>query len=136
MDLRPQVRFALTSAAILAVALTTYLLIPRKEVSQFRSPEIPEHTFVLFPEDGAIVSDPVPRFRWAQISPSSAYEFSLLNTSGVVIWSGDVRDTSLTLPATIVLQPGKTYLWRVETFLADRSLERSALHAFTFTPSE
>ena len=131
----PPFRIALAGAAVTAIALTTYLLVPREEPAQFRSEKAEEiPTLELYPEDGATVSKKMPEFRWKTIGASAAYRFSLMEEAGVLIWVSDRRDTSLFLPSFVVLQPGKTYLWRVETFIADKTLDRSALHAFIYLP--
>ncbi|MBM2846873.1 MAG: hypothetical protein HW407_2185 [Bacteroidetes bacterium] len=132
----PPFRVAFAGVSVLAVALTTYLLVPRHEPSQFRSAETAAPMLRLFPSDGAKVADTHPAFRWSSTVKSSAYKFTLMDENGVSIWNWDVRDTAVSLPSTIVLIPGKTYLWRVESFLADKSLERSALHVFTYAPSQ
>jgi hypothetical protein len=122
--------------AAVAVAAAAVLLIPPSAPVQFRSIDAPLPTLSLFPADRAVVTDLRPQFRWTPFATSSVYRFTLLDANGVTVWSHDLRDTIVLLPSTLVLSPGTTYLWRVETFLADRSLERSTLHAFTYTPSK
>jgi len=134
--LTPPFRIAVAGAAVVAIVLTTYLLVPREEPAQFRSDKVEETPALEFyPRDGTVVTEKTPEFRWNSIGESAAYRFSLLDEAAAVIWVNDCRDTSLNLPPSVVLQPGKTYLWRVESFLADKALERSALHAFTYVPS-
>jgi len=128
-------RAALAGVSVLAITLTTYLLIPRPEPAQFRSTDSSVPMLKLFPHDGARITGPHPEFRWSPVARSSVYKFSLMDENGVSVWNWDVRDTSLLLPSPVVLIPGKTYLWRVESFLANKSLERSALHVFTYAPS-
>jgi hypothetical protein len=135
--LTPPFRIALAGAVVVVIALTTYVLVPRDEPAQFRSDKAEElPRLVLFPEDGTTVIEKTPEFRWNMIGGSAAYRFSLLDEAGAVIWVSDRRDTTLQLPAFIVLQPDKTYLWRVETFFADKTLDRSALHAFIYAPQK
>jgi len=129
-------RTGLAGVSVAVIALTVYLLIPRPEPAQFRSTDSSVPMLKLFPPDGATMSEPRPEFHWSSVARSAVYKFSLMDQNGVSVWNWDVRDTSLLLPSTVVLLPGKTYLWRVESFLADRSLERSALHVFTYAPSQ
>ena len=129
-------RIAFGGAAVAVIVLTTYLLAPKHEPAQFRSTDTATPLLRLFPPDGAKVAGPHPVFHWSSVARSSVYNFSLMDERGVSVWNWDVRDTSLVLPSTVVLLPGKTYLWRVESFLADKSLERSALHVFTYAPSQ
>jgi hypothetical protein len=133
----PPFRIALAGAAIVIIVVSTYLLLPRQEPSRFRSEEVePSSNLTLFPSDGAVVHERRPIFRWTSIGTSSVYRFSLMDETGAIIWENDPRDTSVTLPGSLVLQSGKTYLWRVETFFADKTLDRSALHAFTYALQE
>ena len=129
-------RTALAGVSVVTIALAVYLLIPRPEPAQFRSTDSSVPMLKLFPPDGATMSEPHLEFHWSSVARSAVYKFSLMDRNGVSVWNWDVRDTSLLLPSTVVLLPGKTYLWRVESFLADRSLERSALHVFTYAPSQ
>jgi hypothetical protein len=133
----PPIRIALAGAAVVAIAMTTFLLAPRNQPTQFRTDKAEQGpTFRLYPEDGATVHAKRPAFRWNAIGESTVYRFSLTDDAGAIVWISDRRDTSLELPASVVLQSGKTYLWRVETFFADKTLERSALHVFTYLPQE
>jgi hypothetical protein len=132
---RSPLGIALAGAAVLAIALTTYVFLPRHEDERFRSERdglLP--VLKLVPSDGAVVRETSPEFRWNNVQESAVYRFNLLDASGTVIWSNDVRDTSLSLPPSVVLQPGITYLWSVETLLADHSPGRFTLHAFTYSP--
>jgi hypothetical protein len=126
-------RAALAGVSLLAITLTAYLLLPRPEPEQFRSTDGVVPMLSLSPADGATITEPRPEFHWSPVSQSSVYRFSLMDHRGVRIWDRDVRDTTVLLPPGVVLVPGNTYLWRVESFLADRSLERSTLHVFTYT---
>ena len=131
----PQYRLAFAGAAALLLIVSVYLFLPRETPVQFRSDRSGDvGSLVLIPEDGARVRSHDIEFRWTSLGESMAYKFSLLRETGAVVWSTDVRDTSLSLPEAIVLQPGKTYLWQIETSLADKTLGRSAVHAFTYSP--
>lgn len=137
-------RVAFAGLAAAAAISTVVLLFPVSETQQFRSVDRTAPGFTMSPPDGAHITELQPQFAWSSIRSSpdlpstagSVYKFSLLDQQGVTVWSLDVRDTSVMLPASVVLVPGKTYLWRVESFLVDRSLERSSLHAFTYNPSK
>jgi hypothetical protein len=132
--IQPRIRFALAGSAV-AVLLAVFFLLPTDESRQFRSDsETMPGTFVLFPRDGAIITDHDSHFHWISLGSTLVYRFSLLETTGRVIWITDTPDTAVAIPQSVVLQPGKVYLWRVETSLADKTLERSALHAFTYSP--
>jgi hypothetical protein len=134
-------RWAFASLAATVILSAVVLLIRNSETHQFRSADRTVPGLIMSPADGAAVADAHRRFSWSSLRSSSdpalpavsVYRFSLLDQQGVTIWSSDVRDTTIVLPPSVVLVPGKTYLWRVESLLAGRSLERSSLHVFTYT---
>ena len=65
------------------------------------------------PADGATIAARGAAFSW---HPTAAemYRFTLLMQSGEPVWSREVTDTTVTLPVTILLEPGRTYFWRVD----------------------
>ena len=127
-------RVSLATVVVMGVIGATYFLSSPHKASQFRSPENSLPTFTLYPPDGAELNERTPTFHWSAVAQASVFKFSLMDECGVTVWNWDVRDTMLILPSTVVLLPGKTYLWRVESFLAHKTHERSALHVFTYAP--
>ena len=133
--LAPRYRLGFGIAAALLIAIGVSLLVPEREPSRFRSEESVESDFLqLLPEDGSHVTDRSFRFQWTSLGEGMVYRFTLMGETGAVVWSADVRDTSLSIPPSVVLQPGKTYLWKVESFLADKRTTGSHVHAFTYNP--
>lgn len=128
-------RLAFGVAAALLIVIGVSLFVPEREPSRFRSEE-PEgsETLDLFPEDGAQVTVHEFKFHWTSLEEGMVYRFTLMGETGAVVWSTDIRDTSLSIPLSVVLQPGKTYLWKVESFLADKRTTRSHVYAFTYNP--
>jgi hypothetical protein len=116
------------------VIASILVLIPRDDVPVYRSESPDISTLTLFPEDGTEIRDRENVFRWTPTAESMTYRFSLLNEEGRVVWIKDLETTSLIIPPSVVLQPGKTYLWKVEAFLAKNMSGRSSLHAFTYIP--
>jgi hypothetical protein len=130
----PRYRLGFGLAAALLVAIGVTLLVPDREPSRFRSEETGSTSLELFPEDGARMTDRELTFRWTSLDDGMVYRFTLMGETGAVVWSADIRDTSLSIPTSVVLQSGKTYLWKVESFLADKRTNRSYVHAFTYKP--
>lgn len=52
-------------------------------------------------------------FTWRSVG-ADVYRFALLSESGEPLWTRDTPDTSLSLPSTVVLTPGRAYWWRVD----------------------
>ncbi len=56
-----------------------------------------------------------PSFWWSG-DPHASYKFHLQDVQGTLSWDRQVSGTSMTYPSDAPpLQPGKTYLWRVES---------------------
>lgn len=78
----------------------------------------PASIVTVMPGDTVAATD--LRFVWQSIGDGATYTIRLMQTNGDVIWSeGQVRDTSRTVPADIILGPGDTYLWSVEGLRPD-----------------
>ena len=78
---------------------------------------------VLAPADGDTVAGSPVRFAWQGQPDRPLYRISLTEASGQEIWSAETTDTTLTLPATVSLDRGRSYFWIVDALGADgRSL--------------
>lgn len=53
-------------------------------------------------------------FVWRPSGATDIYRFSLLAEGGEPIWSAETADTTVSLPASATLEPGRTYFWRVD----------------------
>jgi hypothetical protein len=51
---------------------------------------------------------------WHRLERAERYRGTLFDASGVVIWRAETGDTVITLPDSVRLEPGATYLWRVD----------------------
>lgn len=131
---RPPVRLAFAIVAGTAIGVTAYFALQQPQPSTFRTSTSNTALELLSPTDGAIVEAQQLSFTWK--STSNPYTFSLYDDRGVVLWSKQVQDTILTLPADVELEPGKTYFWGVESSFSQQGVERSTLHAFTYRPSK
>lgn len=65
------------------------------------------------PVEGAVVSKFAPVFRW-HATNADAYRFTLLTESGEVVWSREIDDTVITLPAGVALRQDSVYFWHVD----------------------
>ena len=59
-----------------------------------------------------------PTFIWTRKAGADHYSFRLLGEDGATVWSGDVADTTLVLPADVALERGRSYFWRVDAMSA------------------
>ena len=78
---------------------------------------------VLSPREGGTVARDGILFAWAGQAGRPLYRLTLTDASGRAVWMGDASDTTLALPATVTLAPGRTYFWYVDALdSAGRSL--------------
>jgi hypothetical protein len=136
--LNPPARLALAGLAAVAILATSYMYFLTKHLptpAQFRSGEETATIENVSPQDHAVVRETPVRFVWRSSSPAG-YRLRLFAGNGVPLWSAFVRDTTLTLPSSVVLEPGKNYLWSIEVPFTDSTTERPTFHAFSFRPLE
>ncbi len=59
-------------------------------------------------------STAIPKFTWTSVPRVDQYRLRLFDATGTVMWETQVTDTVVALPDGIRLQPGASYLWKVE----------------------
>jgi len=129
-------RIALTGGLAVVALILLYVNVSKDPVSQFRSPAPALPIEIVSPEDGRNVSTRDLSFSWHSIPNSSEYRFLLYDARGVTLWKKELADTTLDLPHSVVLEPGMSYLWRVETLFPNGEQTRSKLNAFTYLSSQ
>jgi hypothetical protein len=70
-------------------------------------------------------------FTWRKATGPARYSLEVFNPAGDAVYGVDVTDTSVVLPATVLLQVGTTYHWWVLIRTADGSEVRTAPVSFT-----
>jgi anti-sigma factor RsiW len=83
------------------------------------------------PADGAAIPARGAVFSWYRTT-TDTYRFTLVTQSGEPVWSRETSDTSVTLPAAVLLEPGHTYFWHVDAIadgIAATSVARRLLVA-------
>ena len=112
----------ITAAGIAAVLLI--FLLPRadRRISpQHR--EAPVTTTiapVILAPVGAVES--TNAFMWSSVPHTDRYELRVFNSDGSVVWQTETTDTVVSIPRSIILQPGVSYYWKVQ---AHTGIERS-----------
>jgi hypothetical protein len=84
------------------------------------------------PADGATIPARGAVFSWYRAT-TDTYRFTLATQSGEPVWSRETSDTSVALPATVSLEPGRTYFWHVDA-IADGIVAASAARQFLVAP--
>jgi anti-sigma factor RsiW len=89
---------------------------------------------VLTPADGETVPARPVIFAWRGQPDRPLYRLSLTEASGREVWSAETTDTTLTLPATVSLERGRSYFWIVDALGADGRSLTTKTHRFVTRP--
>ncbi|MEX1140069.1 MAG: hypothetical protein WEB33_09735 [Bacteroidota bacterium] len=130
----PYGRLVLAVVVVAVTGVSYFLLEQPLEPSRFRDRTAVPHVFSVHPPEGGTVQDPSPRFSWSPVKRSVGYVVTVYHENGTILWQGTSTDTLSILPVDVVLERGKTYLWKIESFLPDGSTYESRLNAFRSSP--
>ena len=118
------------AAAILALVIFSpeiHLRSPGNEVlrgdRESPNPDAAATLLVISPVSGDTINRAGVVFAWHSHPGQPLFRLTLSDGSGRELWSAETRDTTLTLPAGVSLDRGRTYFWYVDAAGADgRSL--------------
>ncbi|HEU4787919.1 MAG TPA: hypothetical protein VFS57_10930 [Gemmatimonadaceae bacterium] len=85
---------------------------------------------VVAPADGAAISV-ASSLTWRSVGSGASYLVTVQDTSGAVIWSSTLTDTTTTLPSNAELVAGHRYFWTVDARLGDGASTTTGVRAFT-----
>jgi hypothetical protein len=71
---------------------------------------------------------------WLRLERADRYRGTLFDASGVVVWRTETGDTVAALPDSVRLEPGATYLWRVDARVDIDRWVQSEMLQFTVAP--
>lgn len=71
------------------------------------------------PVAGAGVAADSLRFVWQPLAEGARYRFVLATTAGTSVWSLSLADTHVTIPDSVAVTRGETYIWYVDALLLD-----------------
>lgn len=97
------------AAAILLVVMWPRLV---EEGRPHRAPPSAVQTPVPVSPIGAVADAPV--LRWTRVPGADRYRLTLFDARGQVLYETQLGDSVVGLPDSIVLAPGRSYLWKVE----------------------
>lgn len=129
------------AAAILALvvlAVRPGIRVPEREQlrgpAQSADPEGASTLRVISPASSDTVNRAGVVFVWHGHPGRPLFHLTLADGSGRELWSGDTRDTTLTLPTSVSLDPGRTYFWYVDGLGADGRSLTTRTQRFLTTP--
>jgi hypothetical protein len=109
----------LGAAALVAILLARWASAPRVPEENVRgiddAPTLSSPALrALEPADRATIPRGHVVFVWSGQAPGTIYRLTVTSEAGEAVWLRETSDSSLTLPAGISLQPGRTYFWYVD----------------------
>jgi len=126
-------------AAALVIAALPVMLLPRRASAPApfvatRSGSVPAVDAVapievIAPAEEADVS-PQRALIWHARGAGASYVLTVQDTSGTVLWSSSLVDTSATIPSSAGLVRGNRYYWSVDARLGDGVSARTGAHVF------
>ncbi len=128
-------------AAPLAAAAVVALVIAnpftgRPEDALLRGPggEGTRQITALSPADGDTVSLTSLTFVWEPVEPDVRYRLTLSTDEGAKVWTATATDTTMSLPNSVTLNRGASYLWYVDALLMDGTSATTGTKTFTLEP--
>jgi hypothetical protein len=116
-------RSALITAAGIAAVLLVFLLPRADRQTGLQHREAPVTTTIapmIVAPVGLVVSAGV--FTWSSVPHADRYELHVFDSDASVVWQTETTDTVVSIPRSIILQPGVSYYWKVQ---AHTGIERS-----------
>lgn len=120
-------------ASLAAIAAVMALVITPRFMSLRNEPVMrdPSEITVIRAYDAKAAAGSAAIFAWSGVTPADHYELTLTDAEGFRIWSGETRDTTIALPASVSLIPGKAYVWYADAILSDGSRISTGLQSLS-----
>jgi len=84
---------------------------------------------VVTPAEGVTVRSDTLRFAWHSVAPNATYLLKLVDER-TVRWTIDTADTTVALPDSVRLVPGRSYNWWVDALTADGRVSSTGVTQF------
>lgn len=106
----------LIGAGLVAAAILLVVAIPRKGIDRSPVHRDPTITAAASPVAVAPIGDVADAalLRWVAVSGVDRYRVTLFDAAGVVRYQTETVDTLASIPDSIPVVPGQSYLWKVE----------------------
>ena len=85
---------------------------------------------VVAPAEGDTVTPRELRFAWHPFGPGATYRFKLANDTSFVLLKLDTADTTVALPDSVQLVPGRSYSWWVDALTTDGRAASTGVRQF------
>jgi hypothetical protein len=96
-----------------------------------RLPDGTQAIAVVSPNDRVAVSPTALSLSWRPAAAVAMYVVTILDSTGTQVWSHSSADTSVIVPISARLRPGRLYFWSVDARLADGTTAKTGPRTFT-----
>ncbi len=120
---RSRARWLVLAAPVAAAAALILLVFgvpdrsPQKDAPRLRGPATGTQLAIVSPPDGSAARPDSLVFRWRAAGADALYVFTLTDAQGDIVFTNDLADTTLVLPQSVGLEPGRPYFWFVDALL-------------------
>lgn len=84
-----------------------------------RSPTTAARLAVVAPASSAEVAADSVVFTWRSAGVGANYRVTVATEDGSTVWTGTTGDTTVSLPDSVTLAPGRTWFWYVDALFPD-----------------
>lgn len=126
---------ATLAAASIVIAIGAHLRVDRDASNRARvragagdASPLPVHAPSRSARAGAL------RFVWGSAPGALSYQFALSRSDGTPMWARGGPDTALTLPDSVVVTSGTSYLWTADALLPDGSTRSTGVREVSVMP--
>lgn len=113
---QPRVRTRMLVPVVAAAAAVLVLMVLPRQADEprppHRAPTVTAATPAPMLPVGPVAA--AETLRWATVAGADRYRVTLFDAAATVVYETQTADTAVALPDSIVLVPGRSYLWKVE----------------------
>jgi len=122
------------AAALILFFMGVPMRTPLEDTARLRGPAAGTALAIVSPLDGSASHPDSLVFRWRAAGAEAHYIFTLTDAQGDVVFTDDLADTTLVLPESVDLEPGRPYFWWVDALLDGARSTSTGVQEFGLEP--
>jgi len=128
---KPSFIFSFASVLLAVTALIIFIILPGKEVKQFREYDGGNYLRITSPQEEAVLDRKKIFFEWSNIIKAISYRFIIYNETGDVLLDTTINNNSLDLTGKFRFESSTKYFWDVKAVYSNGQTITSKLNVFT-----
>jgi len=128
---KPAFIFSFASVLLAVTALVIFIIIPGKEVKQFREYDDGNYLRITSPQEEAVLDRKKIFFEWSNMINALSYRFIIYNETGDVLLDTTINNNSLNLTSKLRFESNTKYFWDVKAVYSNGQTITSKLNVFT-----